>query len=106
MTEDEMVRQCHRSYQYEFNPTPGGSGRQEGRACSGAWGHEESDTTKQLNKTVGKWKLRSMFFYTILSTVAFVKDFFLSVLQKFPDRYEEFYISLYSLASSSILLIK
>ena len=28
-----------------FDPTPGGSGRQEGLACSGPWGHEESDMT-------------------------------------------------------------
>ena len=45
-TEDEMVGQCCRSYQHEFDPTPGGSGRQEGLACSGPWGHEESDMTK------------------------------------------------------------
>ena len=44
-----MVGQCHRSDQHEFDLTPGGSGRQEGLACSGPWGHEESDTTKQLN---------------------------------------------------------
>ena len=44
--EDEMVGQCHRSYQHEFDPTPGGSGRQEGLVCSGPCGHEESDTTK------------------------------------------------------------
>ena len=42
-----MVGQCHRSYQYDFDPTPGGSERQEGLACSGSWGHEESDTTKR-----------------------------------------------------------
>ena len=41
MTEDEMVGQS----QHEFNPTPGGSGRQEGLAYSGPWGHKESDTT-------------------------------------------------------------
>ena len=45
MTEDEMVGQCHRNYQSEFDPTPGGSGRQEGLVCCGPWGHEESDTT-------------------------------------------------------------
>ena len=44
-TEDNMVGQCHRSNQHEFDPAPGGSGRQEGLACSGPWGHEESDTT-------------------------------------------------------------
>ena len=44
-TEDEMVRQCHRSDQHAFDPTPGGSRRQEGLACSDPWGHEELDTT-------------------------------------------------------------
>ena len=48
-TEDEMVGQCHRRYQHEFDQTLGGSGRQEGLACSGPWGHEESDMTKWLN---------------------------------------------------------
>ena len=43
--EDEMVGQCHRSDQHEFDPTPGGSGRQEALVCSGPWGHEESDMT-------------------------------------------------------------
>ena len=50
MTEDEMVGQYHRSYQHEFDPTQGGSGRQEGLACSGPQGHEELGhtlTTKQ-----------------------------------------------------------
>ena len=46
MTEDEMVGQCDQSYQHEFDPTLGGRGRQEGLACSGPWGHKESDTTK------------------------------------------------------------
>ena len=45
MTEDKMVGQCNRSYQHEFDPTLGGSGRQEGLACSGPWGHEKLDTT-------------------------------------------------------------
>ena len=44
MTEDEMAGQGHRSDQHEFDPTLGGSGRQEGLACSGPWGYEESDT--------------------------------------------------------------
>ena len=35
----------HRSYQHEFDPTPGGSGRLEGLAFSRPWGHKESDTT-------------------------------------------------------------
>ena len=45
MTEDEMAGQCPQSYQYEFDPTPGGSGRQEGLACSGSWGHKKLDVT-------------------------------------------------------------
>ena len=44
-----MVGQRHRSYQHEFDQTPGGSGRQQGLACSGPWGHEESDMTKRLD---------------------------------------------------------
>ena len=45
MTEDEMDGQGHRSNQHDFDQTPGGSGRQEGLACSGPWGQKESDTT-------------------------------------------------------------
>ena len=51
MTEDKVVGQCHQSYQHEFDPTLGGSGKQEGLVCSGPWGHKESDTTKQLNNS-------------------------------------------------------
>ena len=39
-----LLCQCHRSYQREFDPTPGGSGRQEGLACCGPWGHKEWTT--------------------------------------------------------------
>ena len=46
-TEDKMDRQCHQSYQHEFDPTPGGTGREEGLVCSGPWGHKESGTTKR-----------------------------------------------------------
>ena len=46
-TEDEMVGQGHRSDQHDFDPTLGGSGRQEGLVCSVPCGHKESDTTKQ-----------------------------------------------------------
>ena len=45
MTEDEMVGQCHDSNQHEFDTTLGDSGRQEGLACSGPWGHEELNMT-------------------------------------------------------------
>ena len=48
-TEDEMVGQCSRNYQHVSDQTAGGSGRQECLACSGPWGHKESDTTKRLN---------------------------------------------------------
>ena len=47
--EGKMVGQGHRSDQHEIDQTPGGHGRQEGLAGSGVWGHEESDTTKQLD---------------------------------------------------------
>ena len=47
-----MAGQCHRSYQHEFDPTPGGSGRQEGLVCSGPWGHEEMDTTTKQQQHV------------------------------------------------------
>ena len=52
MTEDEMAGQGHPSDQRDFDPTLGGSGRQEGLACSGPWGHEESDMTKRLNNNL------------------------------------------------------
>ena len=54
MSEDEMAGQCHRSYQHEFDTTPGGSGRQEGLLCSGPWCHEELDTNKRLNNNNSK----------------------------------------------------
>ena len=44
-----MIGQCHRSYQHEFDQSLGGSGRQEGPACSGLWGHEEWDMTYRRN---------------------------------------------------------
>ena len=50
--EDEMVGQCHRSDQHEFDLTLGGSGRQEGLESSGPWGHKESD-----NNPTNNWRL-------------------------------------------------
>ena len=41
-TEDEMAGQGHRSDQHEFDTTLGGSGRQEGPACSGPWGSQRA----------------------------------------------------------------
>ena len=34
---------------HEFGWTPGVGDGQGGLACSGSWGHKESDTTEQLN---------------------------------------------------------
>ena len=45
MAEDEMDRQGHLSDEHDFDPIPGGPGRQEGPVCSDPWGHKESDTT-------------------------------------------------------------
>ena len=50
-----MVGQGHQSDRHEFDPTPGGSGRQEGLVCSGPWGHEESDMTKQQQSDHFNW---------------------------------------------------
>ena len=47
-----MAGKCHGSYQHEFDPTLGGSGKQEGLACSAPWGHKESDSTKRLNNKI------------------------------------------------------
>ena len=55
MSEDEMVGQCHQSYQHEFDPTPGGSGRQDGLACSIPWGSprvRHDLTTKEEQRKV------------------------------------------------------
>ena len=49
---DEMNGQCHQSDQHEFEPTPGGSGRQEGLACSGPRGHEELDRANNILRTL------------------------------------------------------
>ena len=54
MTEDEMVRWHHLFNGHEFEQTLGDSGRQRSLACWRSWGHEEPDTTKQLNKNCGK----------------------------------------------------
>ena len=49
MTEDEMVGWHHQLNGDEFEQTPGVSNGQGGLAGCGPWGHEESDTTEQLN---------------------------------------------------------
>ena len=50
-TEDEMVGWHHRLDGHEFEQAPGiGDGRGSLAYCS-SWGHKESDTTEQLNRT-------------------------------------------------------
>ena len=41
----------HRLNGHEFEQTPGVGDEQGGLACCGSWGHKESDTTEQLNRT-------------------------------------------------------
>ena len=49
MTEDEMVGWHHRLDGHDSGQTPGNSDGQGSLACCSPWGHEESDTTGQLN---------------------------------------------------------
>ena len=49
MTEDEMAGWHHWLDGYEFEWTLGVGDGQEGLVCCGSWGHQESDTTEQLN---------------------------------------------------------
>ena len=44
MTEDKMVGWHHQLNGHEFGWTPGVGDGQGGLACSGSWGHKESDT--------------------------------------------------------------
>ena len=50
-TEDEMVGWHHRLNGHEFEQSPGIGEGQGSLVCSCPWGHEESDTTEQLNWT-------------------------------------------------------
>ena len=50
-TEDEMVGGHHQLNGHEFGWTPWVGDRQGGLACCSPWGHKESDTTEQLNRT-------------------------------------------------------
>ena len=54
MTEDEMVGWYHWLNGDEFEWALGVSHGQGGLVCCGPWGHEESDTTDQLNWTEHK----------------------------------------------------
>ena len=49
MTKDEMIEWHHRLKGHEFEQTPGGGEEQGSLACCSPWGHNESDTTEQLN---------------------------------------------------------
>ena len=49
MTGNETVGWHHQLNGYEFEQTPGVGDGQGGLACCSPWGHEESDTTEQLN---------------------------------------------------------
>ena len=45
MTEDEMIGWPH-EFEHEFEQALGVGDGQGGLACSGSWGHKESDTTE------------------------------------------------------------
>ena len=49
MTENEMVGWHDQLNGPEFEQAPGVGDGQGSPACCSAWGHEESDTTEQLN---------------------------------------------------------
>ena len=49
MTTDEMVGWHYRLDGQEFEQAPGVGDGQGGLTCCDSWGHEESDTTEQLN---------------------------------------------------------
>ena len=51
VTEDEMVGWHHQLNGHEFEQTLGDSEGQGNLACCSSWGHKESDTTEQLNKS-------------------------------------------------------
>ena len=49
MTEDEMAGWHCQHNGHRFRWTPGVGDGQGGLACCDSWGHEELDTTEQLN---------------------------------------------------------
>ena len=51
-TEDEVVRWNHGHNRHEFQQTPGDGEGQGSLGCNHPWGHQESDTTEQLNNNV------------------------------------------------------
>ena len=58
-----MVGWHHQLNGHEFGWTPGVGDGQAGLACCSPWGHEESDTTEQLNwtETFMRWFMREAF---------------------------------------------
>ena len=56
-TEDEMVGWHHRLNGHEFEQAPGDGDGQGSLVCCSPWGHEESDTTEQLNNNGAQEKV-------------------------------------------------
>ena len=54
-TKDEMAGWHHRFNGCEFEWIPGDGDGQGSLACCDSWGHKESDTTDQLNRTELNW---------------------------------------------------
>ena len=50
-----MVRWHHQLNGHEFEQTLGDSEGQGSLVCHSPWGHKESDTTEQLNKSICIW---------------------------------------------------
>ena len=61
MTEDEMAGRHHWLDGREFEWTPGVGDGQGGLVCCNSWGHQESDTTEQLNWTELSFKAPNHF---------------------------------------------
>ena len=51
----------HRLDGHEFEQTPGVGGGRGGLACSGPWGHKESDRTQRLNNNSSLNSLCALF---------------------------------------------
>ena len=69
MTEDEMVGWHHQLNGHEFEQTQGDSERQRSLACYSPWGHNESDTTQQLNNNNTKLKASNLLNHILLNEV-------------------------------------
>ena len=79
-TEDEMAGWHHWLVGHEFEWIPGVGEGQGGLACCNSWGHEESDTTEQLNElnwTEHHWITKKVFWVQVWTTVLYIiKRFF------------------------------